>query len=501
MRSWAALALVFCHLKGFDAGAWETVRYRMRSYVTAEEVAKNYRFAPPTFRDGALQFDSDRLVMRWRPGSRIISCNGVLYESSLPVVQHQGKVLLSLVDLVSLIDAMHSPPDDSWQGGSGRIRFRIEGEPEGDGGLHWLAGEVAERLRALIGVPVSAHRGGGDADLLQDGDAEGVSSEEESGERGVVVKEEGDEVIIWLVPGGIDSELRSEILAPPSTVQTGKDVWDLDKTLYRGNLYDAANLALASMVHGWMVRVPGVSDGAVRRKVSKELRASGHPTLRLVFGRSLIDDLRREAAKAEQMAEALARGLAGFEQVLTRPRRPAVAVGGGQVRILEHRAFAVNELPGESLPEAEEGEESLEEGGEAAGEIQSKEDETAGGQEDLAKGSERGVVVRFGLGWEGDKEIQLEHLQLQVYAFDLLDGERVELIASEAPLVLWESDEPDWEGEERVDFVYRRPSAREGRPEFLGYVIRVIYQGQLQDGVAVPSGLRHWLSYFGAVFP
>ena len=81
------------------------------------------------------------------------------------------------------------------------------------------------------------------------------------------------------------------------------------------------------------------------------------------------------------------------------------------------------------------------------------------------------------------------------------------MIQSKAPDVRWISILPDWtiDQPEVMDLLYDIPPRLEGGDIYperdLGYVIRVIYKGKLQDAVAQPKGLLNQLWNFTPIFP
>jgi hypothetical protein len=92
--------------------------------------------------------------------------------------------------------------------------------------------------------------------------------------------------------------------------------------------------------------------------------------------------------------------------------------------------------------------------------------------------------------------LEIRDVKIQVYFYDALDGQHVVLTNADVSSE-WQTPPPDWrDGEiERLSVHYHQegvdlsPEAGQERREYLGYIIRLYYKGNLQDSVAEPRRL------------
>ncbi len=102
----AALACTAPVLMGFE---WKLLTYDGRDYVSAADIQKFYGF-PRLQREGRhLWFRSTQLVMRWTTGTDDIYINNVKFCLSFPVLERDGKLYVSRMDLSKLIDPIIKP--------------------------------------------------------------------------------------------------------------------------------------------------------------------------------------------------------------------------------------------------------------------------------------------------------------------------------------------------------------------------------------------------------
>jgi hypothetical protein len=100
-------------------------------------------------------------------------------------------------------------------------------------------------------------------------------------------------------------------------------------------------------------------------------------------------------------------------------------------------------------------------------------------------------------------------VEVQLYLFERVDGEEIDLSAANPPRDEWLSVLPDWKAtrEEVLALTYLRPTFGQaeqkayGKRTYFGYVARLVYDGRVVDEAASPSNLKRCLFYFTAVFP
>lgn len=107
------------------------------------------------------------------------------------------------------------------------------------------------------------------------------------------------------------------------------------------------------------------------------------------------------------------------------------------------------------------------------------------------------VVLRIPILRNGNSTIDPSQVDIDVYFFDRVNGEKVAQTIADEPLSAWGSPPVDWSGigEEPLDVTYFLPTltpgeiAAHGRRAYHGYVVRLYYQHKLQDVAAEPRDL------------
>ena len=106
-------------------------------------------------------------------------------------------------------------------------------------------------------------------------------------------------------------------------------------------------------------------------------------------------------------------------------------------------------------------------------------------------------VLRVPISRAGNRPINSQELNLEVFFFDRVNNEKVAQTIAPEPVESWQSAPVDWNGtgEEVLDVVYHLPalSAAEiqqhGRRSYYGYMLRLYYNNKLQDVAAEPRDL------------
>ena len=108
------------------------------------------------------------------------------------------------------------------------------------------------------------------------------------------------------------------------------------------------------------------------------------------------------------------------------------------------------------------------------------------------------IVLRIPI--EADPQVAIDPVAVEVFVFfyDLVDGQRIEQTTADEPTYLFITSPVDWAGpdsSETLEVVYFHPQltpdqVRElGQRRFYGYVVKLFYQDELQDQVADPASL------------
>ncbi|MEN3942326.1 tetratricopeptide repeat protein [Prosthecobacter sp. SYSU 5D2] len=107
------------------------------------------------------------------------------------------------------------------------------------------------------------------------------------------------------------------------------------------------------------------------------------------------------------------------------------------------------------------------------------------------------VVLRIPILRQGNTTLDPSQVDIDVYFFDRVNGEKIAQTIADEPVSTWASLPVDWSGigEEPLDVTYFLPAltpgeiAAHGRRSYHGYVVRLYYQHKLQDVAAEPRDL------------
>lgn len=107
------------------------------------------------------------------------------------------------------------------------------------------------------------------------------------------------------------------------------------------------------------------------------------------------------------------------------------------------------------------------------------------------------VVLRIPILRQGNTSVDPSQVDINVFFFDRVNGERVALTIADEPVYNWTAMPVDWSGigEEPLDVTYFLPTltpgeiTAHGRRSYHGYVVRLYYQNKLQDVAAEPRDL------------
>jgi len=465
---------------------WSVVMRHYRPYVTVENVAEMYGFKSTEVRSGYAYLVSPAVMLKAKLGSREFTINGLRYELQYAIEAKGRTAIVSVADLRGLIDLIFRPTSHMQPS---PVRQVLIENASGEGVA--TADVFIEMLREYLR----------EEDVkVQVGTASEPWGVTLPGQR-VTMKERlsggvGGSVMIRVVAGakGLEKdEVRTVILAPAGAPLHVVDSPSKgEQTVFAGNLYDAENLALATLIQGNIVSGAGGKDAGIRFGGSKALRTAHYPVIQLEPGREL------DFSKIAKLTADGVKRYVKFIEAELQKRAEQKKISKAMLRIGEVGIYSV--VDEESLAGGEA--EALKRGKDIRRlrlilPIARREAESESKSDEEEKETKK----------DKPKVIDPSQVEIQVFFFDLADREKVHLIQSEPPEVRWISILPDWtiDQPEVVDFIYDVPPRLEGgeiRPERdLGYVIRVIYKGVLQDAVAQPKGLLNQLWNFTPIFP
>jgi N-acetylmuramoyl-L-alanine amidase len=456
--------------------AWRPEYYRNRAYVPMEQVAAYYGLKEPK-ESGKLVILSDgegKLRIEFTRGEKLVRIMGWAFYLSFPVVEVEGVVMVSVYDVRNVVDAILHPGErrdpaqlqtvviDPAFGGL-ESGIRVAGLAEKDVVLD-IGKRLAGKLEAA-GFKVVMTRKDDSTVSLAD--------------REKVVSGVAGEAVFVSIRGNSGAAgvrgMETSTLPPAGTPATAEEDSDkVDRRFHAGNINDRESLALAAVLQSSVISTLKIPDLGIRRTRFAELRDINLPAAVVRVGYlSHKEEGARLATPEyrESLAENLLAGIRRYAQFLSYK--------------LEERREEEKNRPLQF--------------GEIRAEVTALDAGLAGERILLH------VPVRAAPG----VFVEREKVEVQLYLFERVDGEEIDLSAANPPRDEWLSVLPDWKAtrEEVLALTYLRPTFGQaeqkayGKRTYFGYVARLVYDGRVVDEAASPANLKRCLFYFTAVFP
>lgn len=469
--AWAAPSNHRADGRGASSKTWNEIHYKGRTYVSFQDAANFYGLENE--RTGkAISLISESVRIQARTSSKALVLNGLTFYLSHPVLPWDDRAIVSNFDIINVIDPILRPTAlrdpailttvilDPAHGGS-ELGIASDKGNEKD-----IVLDLANRIRENLG------RSRLKVVLTRDGDTH-LTVEERLLVAGAVA---GEALFVSLHLGKGNARARGlEVftLPPPSTPATydPDSVWP-DDSFYPGNINDRENMALAVAIQGQALRERLVSAG-IKRARFPELKGIAVPA---VYCRAGFLTNREEAAQLAQ-ASHLDKLAIAFSNGI---RRYAKVMEQGMERHVLRKSEAPLTIAGvEVIPDL----------------VRSLE------------GDQRRLQIKIRAHKKA--EIDPAKVDLQVYFFDSVNREKLDLSTADEPRVEWISVLPDWKGTdtEVLQVTYHHPPQTLvemksiGQRFYYGFVVRLVYDGQLLDAYSEPSNLKRCLSHFTPVFP
>ena len=110
------------------------------------------------------------------------------------------------------------------------------------------------------------------------------------------------------------------------------------------------------------------------------------------------------------------------------------------------------------------------------------------------------LTLRIPIVSQPGQVVDPNQMDINVYFFDMVNGERVEQTKADVPVNSWVDAPVDWaEGQELLDVVYFMPETTDpaalrsnGVRKYHGYIVKLFYQNKLQDTVMEPASLQNF---------
>lgn len=322
LRILAPAALLCVAPSGAEAFEWKLLQHEGRDYVSSSDVQKFYEF-PRVDRSGKhVEFRSQKLVMRWTSGTDDIYINNVKFCLSFAVLEQDGKLYISRMDLAKLIHPIIKPSHIA-----GAVVFdTIVIDPghggEDSGAVGSLGLEKNYALDTAFRLKKKVESLGYKCVLTRNRDVFITRPR-----RVEIANNTAKAVFVSIHYNSYTSSalgLETFALAPQGTANTDKSLKSSDFIGRRGNERDSENIALATAVHANCLYKLRSVDRGVKRHRFDVLAGIERPAI-LVEGGFVSNAT--EGARIhrpefrEMLADSIAGGIQNFRRALLAGRK------------------------------------------------------------------------------------------------------------------------------------------------------------------------------------
>lgn len=279
------LALVFVTMAQAQV-KWDLMQHDGRDYVSLNSLKAFYNF-PSMKRDGNnLTLEGKNLIFKLKVGDQEVTLNGVKFICTYPVIEAGGKIGISRIDLTKLIDPVLRP---SYIANAGNFRTIIIDAGHGgkdSGAVNAYNTEKAYNLRVAQELKTLLTAKGFKVVMTRTSDV--YLSLQERVNLANAINESALFISIHFNSGGRAARgVETFTLSPQGVAHYGSGVKSSDFQARNGNLNDSANVALATAVHGQVIRNIGKEntfDRGIKRARYSVLTGVKHPAILLEGG-------------------------------------------------------------------------------------------------------------------------------------------------------------------------------------------------------------------------
>src|SRR4030095_10111364 len=323
-----AICSCLCASRLIAAVEWQVIKINGRDYLSADNIAKFYGFPTPNIDDKIVKLSNARNEMQFRLDSREMLLNGVRNWLSFPVFVHDGKIVVSRIDLAKTLEPQLRP---NMIRNLGRVQTIVldpghggfdKGAISGYGYEKDYALDLARLLRPLLqakGFRVIMTR---ESDVF-------VPLEV----RAQIANATRDSIFVSLHFNATDHDPLAtgfEIysLTPrgaPSTYEDGLTLASVN--IQNGTEADVASVELSSCIYHSLVGHIGEFDRGIKRARFAVLRLTKIPAVLVESGFLTERGESRLIAKPEwrkRLADAICTGIDNFRTLAENKKRPLI---------------------------------------------------------------------------------------------------------------------------------------------------------------------------------
>ncbi len=297
------------------AAAWDVTKIEGREYVSAESIKRFYNFAKMSRAGGSLVLENSKVIMSLKIGGNECLMNNVKFVFSQTIAAVGEKVYISRMDLAKLIDPVLRP---NFIKNAGDFRTVILDPGHGGkdpGATNPFGTEAKYNLKVSGLIKKQLESKGFKVVMTRESDI--YQSLQERVDFANAVKEDAIYVSVHFNSGGRSARgIETFTLSPPGVSHYGRGFKAADNQTRAGNVHDSANIALATSVHGSILRRLGKNtfDRGIKRARFSVLSGVRHPAILLEGGfmshpyeARLIENVAYQTTVAAGVVDAIAK--------------------------------------------------------------------------------------------------------------------------------------------------------------------------------------------------
>jgi N-acetylmuramoyl-L-alanine amidase len=263
------------------AGSWEIAKIDGHDYVSVESIKRFYNFTKMTRNGGSLILENAKVLMNLKIGGNECLMNNVKFVFSDSVAMIGDKPYVSRMDLAKLVDPVLRP---NFIPNAGDFKTVVLDPGHGGkdaGATNSLGHESAYTLKVAGLLKKQLEAKGFKVVMTRDSDV--FISLQERVNIANAIKESAIYVSIHFnnSDGRSARGIETFTLSPPGVAHYGRGFKDADNITRAGNENDSENIALATSIHGFILRRLGKNtlDRGIKRARFSVLSGVRHPAI------------------------------------------------------------------------------------------------------------------------------------------------------------------------------------------------------------------------------
>ncbi|MES2996704.1 MAG: N-acetylmuramoyl-L-alanine amidase [Verrucomicrobiota bacterium] len=268
-----------------SSGGWKLSKIDGEDYVSMNSVKKFYGFTKLARDGNRVTLENPKILVTMTCGSRECEMNGVKFVFCKPVQSNDGESWVSRVDLAKLIDPVLRPNFIKEAGNFQTVILDPGHGGKDAGATNSLGTEAAYNLKVARKAKELLTKSGYKVILTRDKDV--YITLQDRVNIANAIKQEALFISIHFNSGGRNARgIETFTLSPPGIAHYGRGEIASDALSRAGNEHDSANIALATSVHGSLLRRLGkyTFDRGIKRARFSVLSGVRHPAILMECG-------------------------------------------------------------------------------------------------------------------------------------------------------------------------------------------------------------------------